>query len=120
MNRCHALTVVALVSLASVARADDPSADGPYGVRSVKLDVSRLGLVGHSFGGAAVVWEAASDPRVKCVVGLAPVNQANRAKLMENAGSVTAPLLVVAGDFDWLATNKTYTRAIYDRATRSA
>lgn len=92
----------------------------PRGPLSGELDGARVGLVGHSYGGAAVVWRAASDPRVKCVVGLAPVNQPNRKKLLEKAGEVTAPLLVVAGDSDWLATNKTYTRPIHDRAVRAA
>jgi predicted dienelactone hydrolase len=89
-------------------------------VAAGKLDMKRLALLGHSYGGAAVVWEAASDPRVQCVIALAPVNQPNRATLLEHAAQATAPLLVVAGDSDWLATNKTYTRAIYDRASGAA
>src|SRR5262249_32243256 len=35
-----------------------------------KLDLSRLGVGGHSLGGAAAVTLAATDPRVKAVVAL--------------------------------------------------
>jgi dienelactone hydrolase len=95
---------------------DTNDASNPLGGQ---LDFTKLGLMGHSFGGAAVIMEAASDPRVKSVVGLAPVNQANRDKVIQAAGQLTAKLLIVAGDFDWLATNKTYTRAFYNAATNA-
>ncbi len=84
-----------------------------------ELDMSKLSLLGHSFGGAAVVVEAASDPRVKSVVAFAPVNQAHRDLLLQSASKLDVPLLVVAGSGDWLATNKTYTQPIYDQATNA-
>jgi pimeloyl-ACP methyl ester carboxylesterase len=37
------------------------------------VDVDRLGVVGHSFGGASVLALAATDPRVDAVVALDPV-----------------------------------------------
>src|SRR5581483_10320517 len=43
-------------------------------------------------------------------------NQSHREHLIQNADMITAPLLVVAGDSDWLATYPTYTRPNYDAA----
>ncbi len=92
----------------------------PHGPLGGWLDTSRVALLGHSFGGAASIWRAAEDPRVKCVVALAPVNQKNRAKLLEHAAALRAPLLVIAGTSDWLATTGTYTRPIYERAVNAS
>ena len=37
------------------------------------VDAERLGIYGTSYGGATVVWVAAVDPRVKCVVSVVGV-----------------------------------------------
>ncbi len=42
------------------------------------LDPTRVALVGHSLGGGLAVIEAARRPGFRCVVGLAPVNRADR------------------------------------------
>lgn len=81
-----------------------------------KLDLARLGVVGHSYGGAAVVWAAADDPRIKAVVALAPVNQWHKDHLMAHARGLAVPLLVEAGGGDWLA-GRDFTRGVYDSAT---
>ena len=44
----------------------------------LELDRSRLALFGHSAGGALCVLHAARDPRIKALVTLAPICQANR------------------------------------------
>jgi len=42
------------------------------------LDPGRVALLGHSLGGGLAVVEAARRPGFRCVVGLAPVNRADR------------------------------------------
>ncbi len=42
------------------------------------VDPDRLGLYGTSYGGATVVWTAAVDPRVKCVVSVVGVGHGQR------------------------------------------
>ncbi|HVH77276.1 MAG TPA: alpha/beta fold hydrolase [Stellaceae bacterium] len=43
-----------------------------------EVDASRLGLYGTSYGGATVVWTAAIDPRVKCVVSVVGIGNGAR------------------------------------------
>jgi predicted dienelactone hydrolase len=99
-------------ALDELARLDADPRSSIFG----ELDLSRVALMGHSYGGAAVTMVAARDPRVKACVALAPVNQGNRAKVLEAAKSVRVPFLVVAGSSDWLATNGKYTQPIYKAA----
>lgn len=47
--------------------------DSPSSFLYQKVDVNRLGLAGHSFGGATVLAVGAQDPRVKAIVALDPV-----------------------------------------------
>ena len=42
------------------------------------VDAERLGIYGTSYGGATVVWVAAVDPRVKCVVSVVGVGNGQR------------------------------------------
>ena len=42
------------------------------------VDPERLGIYGTSYGGATVVWVAAVDPRVKCVVSVVGVGNGQR------------------------------------------
>ena len=43
-----------------------------------EVDASRLGLYGTSYGGATVVWTAAIDPRVTCVVSVVGIGNGAR------------------------------------------
>jgi uncharacterized protein len=43
-----------------------------------EVDADRLGLYGTSYGGATVVWVAAIDPRVKCVVAVVGIGNGAR------------------------------------------
>ena len=43
-----------------------------------QVDASRLGIYGTSYGGATVVWTAAIDPRVKCVVSVVGIGNGTR------------------------------------------
>ncbi len=42
------------------------------------VDADRLGIYGTSYGGATVVWTAAVDPRVKCVVAVVGIGNGRR------------------------------------------
>lgn len=43
-----------------------------------EVDADRLGIYGTSYGGATVVWTAAIDPRVKCVVSVVGIGNGAR------------------------------------------
>ena len=43
-----------------------------------EVDAARLGIYGTSYGGATVVWTAAIDPRVKCVVSVVGIGNGAR------------------------------------------
>jgi uncharacterized protein len=43
-----------------------------------EVDAERLGIYGTSYGGATVVWTAAIDPRVKCVVSVVGIGNGTR------------------------------------------
>jgi hypothetical protein len=43
-----------------------------------EVDPGRLGLYGTSYGGATVVWTAAVDPRVRCVVSVVGIGNGGR------------------------------------------
>ena len=43
-----------------------------------EVDAARLGIYGTSYGGATVVWTAAIDPRVKCVVSVVGIGDGTR------------------------------------------
>jgi pimeloyl-ACP methyl ester carboxylesterase len=68
-----------------------------------RVDAGRLALVGHSYGAAASIVVAAGDPRVRCVVALAPVNQWNRGYVLAGARRLACPFLVLRGQWDWIA-----------------
>jgi dipeptidyl aminopeptidase/acylaminoacyl peptidase len=43
-----------------------------------EVDLHRLGIYGTSYGGATVVWTAAVDPRVRCVVSVVGIGNGTR------------------------------------------
>lgn len=102
--------------LAALGRSNDDPQSGLRG----RLDLGRLALLGHSYGAAASIVVAGRDARIDAVVALAPVNQWNRRLVLESAGRVRAPLLVMAGQWDWVATNRAHTRAYYRAAAGAA
>ena len=83
------------------------------------LDLSRISVVGHSYGGAAAIVAAGDDPRIKNVVALAPVNQWHKGHVKDQAAALTVPLLVVAGEKDGLAGPKSFPIPFFEAATVS-
>jgi len=72
-----------------------------------ELDMSRVGVMGHSRGGACITTLAGQDARVKCAVALAPADwwdQAMLTTVTNAAATITAPYMVIIGNSDtWLA-----------------
>lgn len=64
--------------LAPFSRVIDAQAALSFLGAQPEVDAERLGLYGTSYGGATVVWTAAIDKRVKCVVSVVGVGQGER------------------------------------------
>jgi uncharacterized protein len=64
--------------LAPYSRAADAQAALTFLGAQPEVDPARLGLYGTSYGGATVVWVAAVDPRVKCVVAVVGIGNGAR------------------------------------------
>ncbi|HVW29148.1 MAG TPA: hypothetical protein VHC69_27470 [Polyangiaceae bacterium] len=72
-----------------------------------KLDLDKVGVMGHSQGGGATV-TAASDSRVKAVI------------IFNAANSASKPFLAVSGDMDIFATSPTAMGAAVNAASEAA
>jgi len=64
--------------LAPYSRVADVQAAMTFLAAQPMVEPDRLGLYGTSYGGATVVWVAAVDPRVKCVVSVVGVGHGQR------------------------------------------
>jgi len=86
-----------------------------------ELDMDRVGVIGHSRGGACATMIAGEDPRVKCAVGLAPANWWTPAiynQALAAATKIKAPYMAIIGASDtWLA-SPAYPQNFYDAATQ--
>lgn len=79
------------------AASNDPNSP-VYG----QLDLTRFGMIGHSYGGATSIVIGATDRRVKSVVALAPgCNEgSSRQYFIQQAAQLQVPTLVVGCEFD--------------------
>jgi uncharacterized protein len=64
--------------LAPYSRVADVQAALTFLGAQPEVDAERLGVYGTSYGGATVVWVAAIDPRVKCVVAVVGIGNGAR------------------------------------------
>jgi len=64
--------------LAPYSRVADVQAALTFLGAQQTVDANRMGIYGTSYGGATVVWTAAVDPRVKCVVSVVGVGNGRR------------------------------------------
>ena len=64
--------------LAPYSRVADVQAALTFLGGQPEVDPSRLGIYGTSYGGATVVWTAAIDPRVRCVVSVVGIGNGTR------------------------------------------
>ncbi|MEZ0228694.1 MAG: alpha/beta fold hydrolase [Planctomycetota bacterium] len=101
-------------AISEVARLNGKTTSGVFG----ELDMNKVGLLGHSYGGACVSMLAGQDARVKTVVAMAPVNQWTWSSVISATAQIKSPFLVLAGSSDWLA-RESYTRPLYNAATRA-
>lgn len=83
-----------------------------------QLDLSKLGVLGHSYGGATTIALAATDPRVKAAVALTPgVDRRETSKLMTYAEQVTLPLQVLGAEFDPIVPVWRFPRPAFERVS---
>jgi hypothetical protein len=64
--------------LAPYSRVADVQAALSFAAVQPEIDADRLGIYGTSYGGATVVFVAAIDPRVKCVVSVVGIGNGQR------------------------------------------
>jgi predicted dienelactone hydrolase len=84
-----------------------------------RVDVTRLGLVGHSAGAGVVIQGAAEQgSRVKAVATLgAWVNVATTPWMASLANTVTAPVMLLSGQNDTMAPLATNAQRVFDSLT---
>ena len=79
------------------------------------LDLDRLAVMGHSYGGSTTLALAATDPRVKVAVALTPgCDRRYRDQLLELAGRVRVPTLIVGGEFDPVTPVRLFARPAFE------
>lgn len=79
-----------------------------------QLDLTRLGVMGHSYGGMTTIGLAAVDSRVKAAVALAPGAQ-SPADFMRFAASIQeTPVLVITTEHDATCPSKVWGRPAWD------
>ena len=86
------------------------AASGGRFVGHVRTD--RLGLSGHSMGGGASLLAAARNPAVRTVANLAAAE--TNPSAVAAAGTIAAPVLLLAGDDDTITPIAEHQRLMYD------
>ena len=75
--------------------------------RRPDTDTSRMGILGHSFGGSLALLVAAHEPRVKAVVVFSPAGYSwnlspqLRSKLISAVKNIHAPILIIHAQNDY-------------------
>ena len=102
----------AQTSLAALTHAGRDPSSPLFGL----LDFDRLVTMGHSYGGSTSLLLAATDPRVKVAVALAPGCQPfSRPLLMRMVNQVRVPTLIVGAEFDFVVPVRDYARPMADQ-----
>lgn len=101
------------------AAIDAVASPGPDPARWPQVDASRVGVLGHSFGGWTALKMPARDPRVRAVCGLAPASEAFVGRRAFEPGELpfphALPTLVVAALEDVLVDVDTSIRPLFAR-----
>src|ERR1700693_1176614 len=85
--------------LAPYSRVIDSQAALTWLAAQDMVDSEKLGVYGTSYGGATVVWVAAIDPRVKCVVAVVGIGDGRRwMRRVRRAGEYHDLLALAAAD----------------------
>lgn len=105
-------------AITELARLNNDTSSSIFG----ELDMNRVGVMGHSRGGAMATMIGGEDPRVKCAVGLAPANWWTPAiyqQALTAATNMQCPYLAIIGSSDtWLA-SPAYPENFYHAATHA-
>jgi dienelactone hydrolase len=80
------------------------------------INTNAFGLAGHSMGGGVSLVEAATDSRVKAVVGLAPADTTTNPTAKNSIGNITAPIRLLVGSEDIVASLSGSTQPLYNNA----
>ncbi|MGN0140946.1 MAG: alpha/beta hydrolase family protein [Roseburia sp.] len=83
-----------------------------------KIDLDNVGITGHSQGGIGVINAITTQEHkdiYKAAVSLSPTNKelAHNLEWDYDASKITAPVLIMGGDNDWVATKEQF-ESIYD------
>lgn len=83
-----------------------------------KVDLDNVGITGHSQGGIGVINAVTAQEHkdiYKVAVSLSPTNKelAHNLEWDYDATKITAPILILGGDNDWVATKEQF-KSIYD------
>lgn len=80
------------------------------------LDMSRFALLGHSYGGAAALGIAATDPRCKVVAALSPGTMIfYRGDFLTYTPRIACPTLIVGAEFDEVVFVKLFARPAFEK-----
>lgn len=81
-----------------------------------RLNNDALGVAGHSLGGGTSFVVAALDSRVKAAMGLAPSNTNTSPPAQQLISSVTAPVRILVGSDDLIASYQFSSLPLYENA----
>jgi predicted dienelactone hydrolase len=103
-----------IATLDALVNADGNPWSGVFG----ELDLTRVAVLGHSYGATTAISVAARDKRIKAVVALEPgaVSPYFQA-LLARAAQVNVPLLVVGGALDTICPPATMGIPVFQAAT---
>jgi len=102
----------AIETIDELARAAQDPKSPVFG----QLDMARLGVMGHSYGGATTLVTTARDPRVKVAVALEPgTEETYHATVMAHAAQVTVPVQVQGGAYDQVVPAAHWAHPAFDR-----
>ncbi len=73
------------------------------------VDAKRLGAIGWSMGGGGALRLATKRPEVRAIIPLAPYHDTDY-------GDISTPTLVIACQYDRIASNKKYSSVFYEKA----
>ena len=78
-----------------------------------EASIEKIGVMGHSMGGLGALIAGSEDPRIKCIVGLAPALMPEFIGIPEVIYNIPAPVQLQIGEYDGLIPPKNV-KAFFD------
>lgn len=113
VRECSECPWIGTGSIAQRQAANGRLADLPFLVQQVEslngsdallrgmLDISRMGLIGHSFGGVTSLYLLEEDERFRAAVAMAPgASAVHRQRMINGLDQLAAPMMVMLGGQD--------------------